>query len=130
MSDAERLVAHRHLQWAQGEGLLDLGEYDVRSREALAARTRGDLDRLLADLPAPPPPPGKAGVFSDTGGGVAMRVLTIVFSSIAALNLVIWGIVSITTGEFLYPWWLWVAAPPAVVLGVLYVSGIGRPRRD
>lgn len=30
-------------------------------------------------------------------------------------------------GEFVHPWWLYVAAPPGAVLGVLYAFGIGRP---
>ncbi|GAA4704205.1 hypothetical protein GCM10023215_49830 [Pseudonocardia yuanmonensis] len=132
VSDADRARAARHLQWAQGEGLLDLGEYDTRSRDVWEARTRGELDRLVRDLPAVParlPEPGaRRRVFSDTGGGTAMRVLTIIFTTIAVVNLVAWGIVSITTGELLYPWFLWTGLPPLAALGVLYAFGIGRPR--
>ncbi|MFR9804906.1 DUF1707 domain-containing protein [Pseudonocardia sp. RS010] len=132
VSDADRARAARHLQWAQGEGLLDLGEYDTRSRGVWEARTRGELDRLLRDLPAAPARLPEAGarrrVFADTGGGTAMRVLTIIFTTIAVVNLVAWGIVSITTGELLYPWFLWTGLPPLAALGVLYAFGIGRPR--
>ena len=39
----------------------------------------------------------------------------------------IWAIVCLTTGEFIHPWWLYVAAPPGAILGVLYAAGIGRP---
>ncbi|MFC5951722.1 DUF1707 domain-containing protein [Pseudonocardia lutea] len=133
VSDADRARAARHLQWAQGEGLLDLGEYDTRSRDVWEARTRGDLDRLVRDLPVAPARLPEAGarrrVFSDTGGGTAMRVLTIIFTTIAVVNLVAWGIVSITTGELLYPWFLWTGLPPLAALGVLYAFGIGRPDR-
>jgi hypothetical protein len=57
-----------------------------------------------------------------------MRVLTIVWACIVAVNLAAWGAVSLATGDFIHPWWLYVAAPPAAVLGVLYAAGIGRPR--
>jgi len=136
VSDADRAVTARHLQWAQGEGLLDLGEFDTRSGELWAAKTRGELDRLVRDLPpvpaqAPTPRPGTSPtVFSDTGGGTAMRVLTIVFTSIAVVNLVVWGLVSLTTGEAVYPWFLWSGIPPLAVLLTLYAFGIGRPKRE
>jgi Domain of unknown function (DUF1707) len=60
VSDAERdAVAEelaRHLQ----DGRLDAAEFDERVSQAMTARTQGDLDRLLADLPQPAPeqPPG------------------------------------------------------------------------
>jgi hypothetical protein len=95
-----------------------------------AARTRGELERVTADLPAPPPGPGRRPVFSDTGGGVTMRVLTIVWGSLAAVNFTVWGLIAVSTGTFVHPWWLWVAVPPGVALAVLYVAGIGRPPRD
>jgi TRAP-type C4-dicarboxylate transport system permease small subunit len=58
-----------------------------------------------------------------------MRVLTIIWSAAVAVNLVIWGILALTTGEAVHPWWLYVAGPPGAVLAVLYAAGIGRPRR-
>jgi Domain of unknown function (DUF1707) len=59
VSDAERdTVAEelaRHLQ----DGRLDAAEFDERVGRAMTARTQGDLDGLLEDLPhpAPEPPP-------------------------------------------------------------------------
>jgi hypothetical protein len=59
VSDAERdTVADelaRHLQ----DGRLDAAEFDERLSQAMTARTRGDLARLLTDLPraAPDQPP-------------------------------------------------------------------------
>ena len=99
------------------------------------ARTRGELQRTTADLPEVPPAPAparrpdRAAVFSDTGGGTTMRVLTIIWASLVVTNLVIWGIVALTLGVFVYPWWLWVVGPPGAVLAVLYAFGIGRPPR-
>jgi hypothetical protein len=54
-SDSERDARVTQLQVAYADGRLDNAEFDTRIRAALAARTRADLDRLAADLPAPPP---------------------------------------------------------------------------
>jgi len=68
-SDRERDAATQRLQEAFAEGRLDDAEFDVRMRSALSARTRADLDGLLADLPTASPvasglaaarPPGRA----------------------------------------------------------------------
>jgi hypothetical protein len=130
VSDVERRQVQDRLQRAHDVGQLDLAEFDERVRSVWAARTRGELARLTADLP-PPPADGTGGsVFSDTGGGVTMRVLTIVWGSLAAVNFVVWGLIAVSTGHFLYPWWIWVAVPPGVALAVLYAAGIGRPPRS
>lgn len=57
-SDRERDAATQRLQEAFAEGRLDDGEFDQRMRTALSARTRPELDELLADLPAPGPAAG------------------------------------------------------------------------
>jgi hypothetical protein len=128
VSDAERSAVQERLHRAVGYGQLDLHEFDARVQAVWAARTRGELTRATADLPEPPQPPAGRPVFSDTGGGTAMRVLTIVWACLVAINLAAWGAVSLATGEFVHPWWLYVAAPPGAVLAVLYAAGIGRPR--
>ncbi len=130
ISDAERATVQERLRRAVGDGQLDLHEFDARVQSVWAARTRGELARITRDLPEPPPPPPPHGrVFSSTAGGTTMRILTIVWASVVAINLVVWGLVSVTAGEFVYPWWLWVAAPSGAVLAVLYGAGIGRPPR-
>jgi hypothetical protein len=53
-SDQERDAATQQLQQAFAEGRLDDTEFDGRMRTALTARTRADLDAMLADLPAAP----------------------------------------------------------------------------
>lgn len=50
-SDSERDAAVERLQIAFAEGRIDDEEFDQRMRSALVARTRADLDGLLADLP-------------------------------------------------------------------------------
>lgn len=127
VSDVERSVVQERLRQAVGDGQLDLHEFDARVQQVWSARTRGELVRVTADLPEPLPPPGRRGVFSDTDAGTAMRVLTIIAACAVALNFAIWATVSLATGQLIHPWWLYVAAPPAAVLGVLYAAGIGRP---
>jgi hypothetical protein len=56
-SDSERDAAASLLQGAFAEGRLGDTEFDERMRAALTARTRTDLARLTADLPAEAPPP-------------------------------------------------------------------------
>jgi Domain of unknown function (DUF1707)/Cell wall-active antibiotics response 4TMS YvqF len=64
VSDADREAAVARLRLAGGEGRLTLEELAERVELADAARTRGDLDALTADLPAtsaPAPPPAPLG---------------------------------------------------------------------
>jgi hypothetical protein len=51
VSDAERTHVVNVLQKAIGHGLLSLDEFTERTDQALAARTRGDLNAVLVDLP-------------------------------------------------------------------------------
>jgi hypothetical protein len=51
ISDADRNAVARQLARALREGRLTLDEFDERSRDAYAARTRGDLDDVVRDLP-------------------------------------------------------------------------------
>jgi hypothetical protein len=133
VSDADRNLVQDRLRQAHAIGQLDLDEFDERVRTVWASRTRGELHRVVADLPVPAPPPRPAAkpgvVFSRTAGGIAMQVLTIIWVTLTAVNVTAWGIVTATVGESIYPWWLWVAGPPGVVLAILYAAGIGRPRR-
>jgi len=133
VSDVERKVVQDRLHRAVGAGQLDLHEFDERVQAVWAARTRGELDRVTRDLPEPPPAPRptppapRHRVFSDTGGGTAMRVLATVWASVVAVNVVVWLLVSLGSGDPAYPWFIWFA-PSGAVLAVLYATGIGRPR--
>jgi hypothetical protein len=51
-SDAERDATVERLSTATGEGRLTLEEFSQRMGRATAARTRAELERLVADLPA------------------------------------------------------------------------------
>ena len=50
-SDAERLAVVRRLELALRDGRLTIVEFDERAQAAYAARTRGELDDLIEDLP-------------------------------------------------------------------------------
>jgi hypothetical protein len=67
VSDAEREHVGELLQRAVGQGMLSLGEFTERMDTALAAKTRGELNAVLVDLPGiqlisefvPPPYPDR-----------------------------------------------------------------------
>jgi Domain of unknown function (DUF1707) len=87
VSDSEREHVVGLLQRATGTGLLDLDEFTRRVDTALAARTRGELNAVLLDLPglthperpaqvptaARPPVHRPAPVVTDTGSGNEVR---------------------------------------------------------
>ena len=50
-SDRERDATVERLSAATGDGRLTLGEFSQRMDRATTAQTRGELDRLVADLP-------------------------------------------------------------------------------
>lgn len=51
VSDAERAEVGHLLERAVAEGMITLDEFSERYDTALAARTRGELNAVLADLP-------------------------------------------------------------------------------
>lgn len=60
VSDAERDAVAAELAEHLKDGRLDTAEFDERVGQAVTAKTRGDLDRLMADLPRPDPVPPPA----------------------------------------------------------------------
>ena len=130
-SDVDRKAAQDRLHWAHAEGLISLDEFDTRVRAAWDARTRGELARVAADLPMPSTSrPRSRSAFAPDAGGTAMRVLFAIWLTGSVVNLVVWGLVVLTTGHWVHPWWLWVAVPPGAVLGTLWGFGIGRRKED
>ncbi len=134
VSDVERAAAQERLREAVGAGQLDLHEFDTRVATVWQARTRGELTRVTADLPAvpapppAPPAPPRTRIFSDDAGGMTMRVLSVIWLCAFSINVVVWLLVSLTNVEFVYPWPIWML-PSGAVLATLYAIGIGRPRR-
>jgi DUF1707 SHOCT-like domain len=123
-ADADRQFVADRLRDALNEGRLSLGEYDERLKEAYAARTYGELDTLLHDLPAVRPPeqaqlaatrptPGPA-----AAGQPVRRVpgwLLAGWGSWLTSSLICF-VVWVLTSPSGYPWPLWVAGPWGAVL--------------
>lgn len=57
VGDRERRLLDERLQAAVGDGVLTLAEYDERAAVLWQARTRGELDALVVDLPPTGPAP-------------------------------------------------------------------------
>jgi fatty acid desaturase len=83
VSDAERDEAAERLRQAGGEGRLTPEELEQRLGRAFGARTRGELDVLVADLPAPPRRPRAPR---------SRRPELAVFASTALLLIAIWAL--------------------------------------
>ena len=125
-SDVDRKAVQDRLHLAHANGEIDLAEFDTRVRNAWQAKSRGELERIVADLPPvrPGKPPVKRGA-----GYTTMKVLTTVWLSLSVVNFVIWAILWLTLDKAIYPWWLWVVIPPGSALAVLWWLGIGRPKQ-
>ena len=66
-----------------------------------------------------------------TGLPAVLKVLWTIWLSAVSVNVVVWGLVSVTTAHLIYPWPLWVAGPYGAVLFALSVSvAASRRSRD
>lgn len=145
-ADADREAVAERLRVALDEGRLDLHEYDDRLARTYAAKTYAELDGLLSDLPetipaqraqlAPvgdrPAPAPEVGEVRHPGAvrrwlfdtwGPYFGAMTI--------TTAVWGASSLSSGELLYYWPIWVAGPWGAVLLVSTVGGLikGEPQR-
>lgn len=107
IGDREREDAAARLARAQSEGRLDLHEYDERLQAAYAARTAGELARVTADLPAERV--GQAPVADRQAPGPhrrsrPQRAAVAVWASVSLVNLLIWAVICVATGSWIYPW--------------------------
>ncbi|WP_062432715.1 DUF1707 SHOCT-like domain-containing protein [Herbidospora daliensis] len=122
VSDADREAAVAHLLAAVDEGRLSLDEYNDRMSRAYTSVTFADLDNLLVDLPdaqaAPTVTATQTRAPAVATGALPrwLRVVWIAWVAKVALNLVIWVLLSVTEGELLYFWPMWVIIPPGLAL--------------
>jgi uncharacterized protein DUF1707 len=135
VGDADRERVAERLRVALEEGRLSFYEYDDRVGEAYAAKTYSELDRLLADLPAPAPTqvavPAKGAVAGpDAKGrypGATRHWLAERWGgwlSAVAIVTGIWAVTSLLNRGPYYFWPGWVAGPWGVVLLVHTISGL------
>ena len=145
-SDHDRQEVVDLLRAAVGDGRLRMDEYVDRMELAYRAVTYGDLVPLHADLPAARPAigPGAAPpaapratasryclVAAFAGLPAVLRVLWTIWLTAVSVNVVVWGLVSLTTAHLIYPWPLWVAGPYGAMLFALSVPfAASRRSRD
>jgi hypothetical protein len=127
--DGDRQAVADKLKQALDEGRLDLVEYDERLQRTYAAKTYGDLNGLLDDLPgtavsphpavstdatpaeAAPPPASPA------RGGQLVRASLGGFGGIFVVSTVIWLATSLGSGHLQYFWPVWLLIP--MVFGIV-----------
>ena len=134
-ADADRQKVAEQLKVALDEGRLSLHEYDDRVGRAYAARTYADLLNLLTDLPAP-------GLNADEVVArrraeqrkqarklpMALMVLWTIWAAVTAVNVVVYGLVTISADEAVYLWPVWMAVPGAALLAVTVGVQVMRQR--
>ena len=136
--DADRERVAERLRTALDEGRLNLHEYDERLRGAYAAKTYAELDALLTDLPAVTsasqsqvatrPTVSGRGAEPSTSGVTARWIAAMwgEWARVAAICVLIWGVISLMAGHVLYFWPGWVIGPWGAVILVHTVTGLGR----
>jgi hypothetical protein len=141
-ADVDRSYVAEILKKAVDEGRLSLHEYDERLQNTYTARTYGDLDKIILDLPRPSrrtgmqpyrpgPPVSGAGwapppVRQQKDSGEWLRRLWMAWTIAVSVNVMVWVLVCLSTGDFIYPWPIWVAGPWGAVL--LVTTLMGRPK--
>ena len=149
IGDLEREEAVTHLGRAFAEGRLELHEYDERVASAYSAKTASDLLHLTADLPLAVPErrgpsrPRPANVphkrtsgtpVSGVGTEIAkpepawLRPAWQAWAGVVTINLVVWFLIGIGSGDFPYFWPMWVAGPWGAILLMRTLAAKSRPR--
>jgi hypothetical protein len=129
-SDRDRQQVVEQLRRAVEDGRLTMEEYVERMGVAYQAATYGDLAPLCADLPttsqavagpqtvvaaaAPPAVFCRASFLA--GLPAALKVLWTIWLAAVSINVVVWTLVSGTSGHLAYPWPVWVAGPYGAAL--------------
>ncbi|HKB29758.1 MAG TPA: DUF1707 domain-containing protein [Streptosporangiaceae bacterium] len=137
-SDADRDRAAEALREHHATGRLSMEEFTDRLDRVYAAKTLGDLDELMADLPAidlyqlpipasqrfvPPRPPAPA---SHGRMSPAWRAAWASWASVSLVLVVIWLITAgIGSGGSAYFWPIWVAGPWGAVMLARWIFGSG-----
>jgi hypothetical protein len=147
-ADADRQRVADALRQALNEGRLDLHEYDERLQRTYAAKTYGDLDGLLTDLPGVVPA-SDAQIAPFTGGAVpamtgpdgqvavpnaTRRWLVETWDDWAGavgVTTAIWVVICVMSQNLLYFWPGWVAGPWGAYLLWETIRGLstGEPQK-
>jgi hypothetical protein len=140
-SDADRDRIAAVLRDAHADGRLAQDELLERLGATYEARTYGELDRLVADLPRPSRPPATRSASSGPparpvsapparrqAGNTALTAAWWVWGTAVSINVVIWLLVSITNQTPAYFWPAWVAGPWGAVLLMATLASRGFDR--
>jgi Flp pilus assembly protein TadB len=134
--DRERIAAALGAHYAAGR--LTLEEFQQRLDRAYAAKTLGELDGLMTDLPesdlSPRPGPGgweaslpqrrvPGTVQASNGRRAAVRQFWL---AVTVTVLVVWLISGTAAG----PWFFWLAVPLALIMLRWWIRGGQRRERD
>ncbi|MGN9836505.1 DUF1707 SHOCT-like domain-containing protein [Nonomuraea sp. H19] len=130
-SDRDRVAAV--LREHTAEGRITMEEFNERLEQLYQSKTYGELAKLTADLPdvdlrnrpakVTPKPVSKAGMHS------GMKAAWGAWAMASGINWVIWLIVSVTAGDLIYPWPLWVMGPWGVILLMSTIFGGDQSKR-
>ncbi|MQA83221.1 MAG: DUF1707 domain-containing protein [Streptosporangiales bacterium] len=119
-SDADRDRVAAALREHHAQGRVTAEEFHERLERAYQAKTYGELDVVLADLPEedlyqlPVPASQRSLPAPRTRGQLLRRRVLLVagwstWAFVSSVNLVIWLLVSIVAEESIFPWWILVA---------------------
>lgn len=128
-SDADRDRVASLLREHHAAGRLTAEEFHERMDRALEARTLGELDELLADLPAidlyqlpdaslrrAPPHLGQSLLPADSSGQSPARfapgtVAMGVWAAVTSALIAIWAVAAVVGGGTWFPWWALIVIP-------------------
>ena len=128
-SDADRDRVAALLREHHAAGRLTAEEFHDRMDRALEARTLGELDELMTDLPAidlyqlpdaslrrAPPHLGQSLLPADPGGSSPARfapgtVAMGVWAAVTSALIAIWAVAAVVGGGTWFPWWALIALP-------------------
>ncbi|AGZ39213.1 DUF1707 SHOCT-like domain-containing protein [Actinoplanes friuliensis] len=128
--DSERQATADKLKTALDEGRLDLHEYDERLQKTYSAKTFGDLDTLVTDLPGTiptqqsrvepyqaPSAPQTAATTGKKSKQQGAGQFVVSYGGVVLVCVIIWALTSLGSGELRYFWPGWMLIP--LVFGLL-----------
>ncbi|TDE47995.1 DUF1707 domain-containing protein [Nonomuraea mesophila] len=133
-SDADRDRVAAILREHTAQGRITMEEFNERLENLYTCKTYGELAKLTSDLPdvdlrhrpaRTKPEPVKKGRVHP-----GLQAAWGAWAMASGINWVIWLIVSITSGDPVYPWPLWVMGPWGVILLMSTIFGSSRPKSD
>ncbi|MEV0389649.1 DUF1707 domain-containing protein [Nonomuraea sp. NPDC050643] len=130
--DRDRVAAILREHTAQGRITMD--EFNERLEELYKSKTYGELAKLTVDLPDVDlrhlPVKASSAAPAQRGMHTGMRAAWSAWAVASGINWVIWLIVSLTSGDLIYPWPLWVMGPWGVILLASTIFGNDHNKRS